>query len=127
MAIVRTALRILLSLPLAAFFGFVGWMKASAPLTTLAQHGAWTVRLPEPLGRVVGVSEIACALLLLVGLLPRRARIGAASALVLIANQGVAAAVHAGAGESHALPQNAVLVAALALVAWLSRRHFSVR
>ncbi len=127
MAIVRTALRILLSLPLAAFFGFVGWMKASAPLATLTQHGAWTVRLPEALGRVVGVSEIACALLLLVGLLPRRARIGAASALVLIANQGVAAAVHAGAGESHALPQNAVLVAALALVAWLSRRHFSVR
>ena len=127
MAIVRTALRILLSLPLAAFFGFVGWMKASAPLATLTQHGAWTVRLPEPLGRVVGVSEIACALLLLVGLMPRRARIGAASALVLIANQGVAAAVHAGAGESHALPQNAVLVAALALVAWLSRRHFSVR
>lgn len=127
MAIVRTALRILLSLPLAAFFGFVGWMKASAPLATLAQHGAWTVRLPEALGRVVGVSEIACALLLLVGLLPRRARIGAASALLLIANQGVAAAVHAGAGESHALPQNAVLVAALAPVAWLSRRHFSVR
>ena len=127
MAIVRTALRILLSLPLAAFFGFVGWMKASAPLATLTQHGAWTVRLPEALGRVVGVSEIACALLLLVGLLPRRARIGAASALVLIANQGVAAAVHAGAGESHALPQNAVLVAALAPVAWLSRRHFSVR
>lgn len=127
MAIVLTALRILLSLPLAAFFGFVGWMKASAPIAILAQHGAWTVRVPEPLGRAVGVSEIVCALLLLVGLLPRRARIGAAAALVLIANQFVAAAVHASAVEAHALPQNVVLVAALALVAWLSRRYFSVR
>lgn len=126
MAIVRTALRILLSLPLAAFFGFVGWMKTSAPVATLAQHGAWTARIPEPLGRAVGVSEIVCALLL-VGLLPGRTRIGAAAALVLIANQGVAAAVHASAGEGHALPQNAVLIAALALVAWLSRRYFSVR
>lgn len=127
MAMIRTALRILLSLPLAAFFGFVGWMKASAPLAMLAQHGAWTVRIPEPLGRIVGVSEIVCALLLLVGLLPGRARIGGAAALVLIANQAVAAAVHASAGESEALPQNAVLVAALAVVAWLSRRYFSVR
>lgn len=127
MAIVRTALRIFLSLPLAAFFGFVGWMKASAPVATLAQHGAWTVRIPKPLGRAVGVSEIVCTLLLLVGLLPGRARIGAAAALVLITNQGVAAAVHASAGESHALPQNAVLVTALGVVAWLSRRYFSVR
>lgn len=127
MAFVRTTLRILLSLPLASFFGFVGWMKASAPVATLAQHGAWTVRIPEPLGRAVGVSEIVCALLLLVGLLPRRARVGAASAIVLIVNQAVAAAVHASAGESQALPQNAVLVAAIALVAWLSRRYFSVR
>lgn len=127
MTVVRMALRILLSLPLAAFFGFVGWMKATAPLAMLAQHGAWTVRVPEPLGRAVGVSEIACALLLLVGLLPRRARIGEAAAMVLIANQLVAAAVHASAGETHALPQNAVLIAALAIVAWLSRRYFSVR
>ncbi|WP_315761432.1 DoxX family protein [Sphingomonas sp. Y38-1Y] len=127
MAIVRTALRALLSLSLAAFFGFVGWMKASAPMAMLAQHGAWTVRVPEPLGRVVGVSEIVCALLLLVGLLPGRARIGAASALILIANQLVAAAIHAGVGETHALPQNGVLIAALGLIAWLSRPYFSVR
>ncbi|WP_294262922.1 DoxX family protein [uncultured Sphingomonas sp.] len=127
MAIVRMALRILLSLPLAAFFAFVGWMKASAPVETLAQHGAWTVRIPEPLGRAVGVSEIVCALLLLGGLLPGRARVGAASAMILIVNQMIAAAVHASAGEGHALPQNAVLIAALALVAWLSRRYFSVR
>lgn len=122
MKFASAALRILLSLPLAAFFGFVGWMKASAPIAMLAQHGAWTVRIPEPLGRAVGVSEIVCALLLLIGLLPRRARIGAASAVVLIVNQLLAAAVHVGAGEAHALPQNGVLIAALSVVAWLSRR-----
>lgn len=127
MTVVRMALRILLSLPLAAFFGFVGWMKATAPLAMLARYGAWTVRVPEPLGRAVGVSEIVCALLLLAGLLAGCARIGAASAVILIVNQLVAAAVHASAGERHALPQNAVLIAALALVAWLSRRYFSVR
>lgn len=121
MTLFRAIVRIAASVPLAAFFAFVGYMKATAPLTTLAQHGAWTTRLPEAAGRIVGVSEIVGAALLLVGLLPGRARIGAASALILIVNQGVAAGVHAAAGEGHALPQNAVLVALLAVVAWAGR------
>nr|WP_217991283.1 hypothetical protein [Sphingomonas spermidinifaciens] len=73
------------------------------------------------------MSEILCALLLLAGLAPGHTRIGGAAAMILIANQLVAAAVHAGAGEAQALPQNAVLIAALGSVAWLSRRYFSVR
>ena len=108
---------------LAAFFGFVGFMKASAPMAVLAQHGAWTAHLPEPLGRVVGVSELVCAALLLAGLLPRRARISAASAAILIVNQLVAAAFHAAAGEAAALPQNAVIIALCVLVAAGARQR----
>lgn len=105
------------SLLLAAFFLFVGYMKASAPLSELALHGAWTVHLPEAAGRAVGVSEMALAIALLAGL--ARPMAGVAAALILILNQIVAAAVHAGSGESAALPQNAVLIALCLAVAGL--------
>lgn len=96
----------ILAVPLAAFFAFVGWNKAFAPLADLARHGAWTVHLPQWLGRAVGGSELACAALL----------------LVLVANQACAAAVHLAHGEAAALPQNAVLMALLIALAWLGRR-----
>jgi uncharacterized membrane protein YphA (DoxX/SURF4 family) len=105
----------MLALLLAAFFGFVGWNKAFASLTQLATYGAWTVHLPEVIGRAVGWSELVCAAALLVP----RTRMW--SALLLIANQFAAAAVHFTQGELAALPQNAVLVALLAIVAFLAR------
>lgn len=105
-----------MALPLAAFFAFVGWNKAFAPLAELARHKAWTVHLPEGLGRAVGASELACAVLLLV---PGRVR--RITALVLLANQACAAAVHLARGEVAALPQNAVLIALLIALAWLGR------
>jgi uncharacterized membrane protein YphA (DoxX/SURF4 family) len=108
-----------ISLLLAAFFLFVGYMKANAPLSVLALHGAWTVHLPEAAGRAVGISEMALALALLVGL--ARPGAGVAAALILILNQIVAGAVHAGLGESAALPQNAVLIALCLAVAGLHR------
>ena len=46
------------ALPLAAFFAFVGWSKATAPLADLARYHAWTVYIPEPVGRLVGWSEV---------------------------------------------------------------------
>lgn len=107
----------ILAAPLAAFFAFVGWNKAFAPLADLARHGAWTVHLPQWLGRAVGGSELACAALLLV---PGRLR--RIAALVLVANQACAAAVHLAHGEAAALPQNAVLMALLIALAWLGRR-----
>lgn len=107
----------ILAVPLAAFFAFVGWNKAFAPLADLARHGAWTVHLPPWLGRTVGGSELACAALLLV---PGRLR--RIAALVLVANQACAAAVHLAHGEAAALPQNAVLMALLIALAWLGRR-----
>ncbi len=109
-----------IAVPLAAFFAFVGWNKAFAPMADLARHGAWTVHLPQWLGRVVGGSELACAVLLLV---PGRLR--RITALVLVANQACAAAVHLARGETAALPQNAVLVALLIALAWLGRNDLA--
>ncbi|WP_261936875.1 DoxX family protein [Sphingomonas bisphenolicum] len=107
--IVRRSIAALLSLLLAAFFAFVGYMKATAPVSELAKYHAWTVHLPEWMGRTVGWSEIACAILLLVSAIrPRWGRIGA---LALLINQLFAAAVHFSQGEIAALPQNGVIIA----------------
>ncbi|HKT86043.1 MAG TPA: DoxX family protein [Novosphingobium sp.] len=111
----------LAALPLAAFFAFVGWYKAFASMASLAAYHAWTVWLPLPLGRAVGWSELACAILLL-GVVNRHLiPFVRASALVLIVNQLVAAVVHAVHDEVAALPQNIVLIAMLAVVAWLAQ------
>lgn len=112
----------LLAVLLAAFFAFVGYHKAFSPLAELAQHRVWTLALPDWAGRIVGWSELLCATLLLgYGAAATRSW-AAAAALALIANQFVAAAVHAFRGEADALPQNAILVGLLALVV-LAARH----
>lgn len=115
------ALIAVLCVPLALFFAFVGWNKAFAPLADLARYGAWTVHLPEAVGRLIGWSELACASALLGALLPAGRRISFFAALALIANQFAAGGVHAAQGEGAALPQNAVLIAMLAALAWLTR------
>ncbi|WP_311269938.1 DoxX family protein [Sphingobium sp. WCS2017Hpa-17] len=105
---------VLASCLLALFFLFVGYMKAFAPLAELMQHHAWTVYLPEPVGRTVGWSEMGCALLLLIGIArPAAARVGA---VALLLNQMVAAAVHGWMGEAQSLPQNAVIVLICVLI-----------
>ena len=103
---------------LAAFFLFVGWNKAFAALAALARYGAWTVWIPAWLGRLVGWSEMACAVALLATLVPGWERIARAAAVILVANQLVAAAMHFAHAEPGALPQNAVLVALLVGVAF---------
>jgi len=115
------ALRVVLALVLAAFFAFVGWNKAFASLADLARYGSWTVHLPEVPGRLVGGSEMLLAAGLLAGMRPGWRRIGWIAALALVANQLVAALVHARHGETGALPQNAVLVAMLLGLAWRDR------
>lgn len=110
-----------LCLLLAAFFAFVGWNKAFALLADLARFGAWTVFLPEWAGRLVGWSEMALAAGLLSIFVPRRRNIARWSALLLFANQAVAALVHLTHGETAALPQNGVLIALLAAVAIFAR------
>jgi len=102
---------------LAAFFAFVGAHKAFSPLAELAQHRVWTLALPEWAGRIVGWSELLLAAGLLAIWLPAGRGVARGAALLLIANQLVAALVHGARGEADALPQNAVLVGLLALVA----------
>lgn len=119
------AIAVLAALLLVAFFGFVGWSKATAPLAELARHHVWTVYLPEWLGRLIGISEMILALGLLAVLVPARRAFAQWSALLLIINQICAGAVHAWQGEVAALPQNAVLIGLLTWVAVAaqSRNH----
>jgi uncharacterized membrane protein YphA (DoxX/SURF4 family) len=106
---------LLVTLLLTAFFGFVGFMKAFAPLPELAVHRAWVVGLPAALLRTVGWSEMLCAAALIAGI-AARPKWAAVAALVLIANQIVALTVHFARGEHAALPQNFVLIALLTVV-----------
>ena len=108
----------MVALLLAAFFLFVGWNKAFASLADLARYHAWTIYIPESLGRFVGWSEMLLAIGLVAGLLPDRHRIVVWAAGLLILNQIIAATIHLAHGEMSALPQNAVLIALLGLVAW---------
>lgn len=123
MVILRRIVAAVLAIGLAVFFAFVGWNKAFASLDDLARYHAWTVYLPETLGRAVGWSELATAAGLLGALIPSGWAIGRVCALTLILNQIVAALVHVAHGESGALPQNAVLVAALIGIAALLPRQ----
>jgi hypothetical protein len=105
------------ALPLAAFFAFVGYYKAFASLAELAKHSAFTVHLPEWLGRTIGWIEIACALALVAGIFWRRAGPAQiAAALFQIAEQGVSSLIHARHGEAAMLPQNAALAGLLLLI-----------
>jgi uncharacterized membrane protein YphA (DoxX/SURF4 family) len=105
---------------LAAFFLFVGFMKMLAPMAMLQLHHAWVADLPPVAARLIGVSEILCSLVLLLGLgFSRFVWPAAVAALLLLVNQMVAVAFHAARGELEISGlQNAVLVAALALIAF---------
>ncbi len=116
------ALIAVLCLLLAAFFAFVGWNKAFAPLADLAKYGAWTVHLPELAGRLVGWSEMASAALLLIAPFNLSRPLARVAALALVANQLVAGAFHLARAETGALPQNAALILMLILLAWLAGR-----
>lgn len=102
---------------------FFGSFKAFAPLSVLEQHHAWTTALPDAVGRLVGVTELAAALALLLGAARARSiRFAVAGAIYLIVNQGLAAWVHVARGETAALPQNAVLAGLALFVALCSPR-----
>ena len=107
---------------LAAFFGFVGYKKAFAPMADLASYHAWVAALPPLVARTVGWSEMLCAIaLVLPGVLRRGRRVIAISAAILCINQFCAIALHALRGElAGALLQNLMLILLLGFVwsAW---------
>ncbi len=116
---------VLLALPLAAFFAFVGWHKTVSPLSDLAKHGAYTAHLPEWLGRLAGVTELLCALALVAGIVPRWRSAAKWGALYVFGSQIIAGTIHIMYGETQSLPANArwmAMAAALyAVCVW--RRH----
>ncbi|UVO53094.1 DoxX family protein [Sphingomonas sp. SUN039] len=123
---VRTLLCAVLALPLAAFFAFVGWHKAFSPLAELVKHGAYTVHLPEWLGRIAGVTEMLCALALLAGIVPRWRVAAKWGAVYVFVSQIVAGTIHILYGETHSLPANgqrmAMAAALFAVCVWPVRK-----
>ena len=118
----KLAAAAVLAVLLAAFFGFVGYSKAFAPLSDLERYGAWTIHLPELVGRLVGWSEMIGAALLVASVtVPRMRALAVPVAIYFISNQLAAAAVHARHGEAAALPQNAVIIAAFIAIALVMR------
>lgn len=111
---------------LGAFSLFVGYNKALAPLDVLREHSAWTIHLPDVLGRVIGWAEIVAAALLILGLFTGRlARWGSWAAVWITANHMVAAVVHVLHREWHTLTQSAVVIALCLVMVWLYRRRAS--
>ncbi len=123
---IRSLALALLALPLAAFFGFVGWYKAFATLAQLAQHNAFTVHLPVWLGKGLGWFEMAGALALVAGTVTRRAgRAQLGFALALAIEQIVSSLIHWRFGETSMLAQNGLLIAMLIAIVALERRTSS--
>jgi DoxX-like family len=127
-SLAEAALLTLGSVMIGAFSLFVGYHKTFSPLAVLAENTAWTVHLPEWLGRMVGVAELAAASALLLALVFRNlARPGWLAALWITLNHGVAAVVHVLHDELPALPANAFWIALCMLVTWLAWRRANRR
>jgi len=115
---------VLLALALGGFSLFVGYNKALAPLALLREHSAWTIHLPEMLGRAVGWAELLGACVLLAGLIYRPlARAGFWAACWITANHVAAAGIHIAHGETHTYGQSAVTITLCLLMCWLYRRR----
>jgi hypothetical protein len=110
-----------LAFPLAAFFGFVGWYKAFAPLQELLEHHAWTAHVPVWIGRPMGVTEMLGAVALVAGIFPAAWRWTRLAALWLAASQIPSSIIHWNHGEADELPKNLLVFAMLLAVAALCR------
>lgn len=122
--IMRLAALVALTLLIALFHGFVGANKALAPREVLAEHTAWTIHLPDVVGRAIGWIEIAMAAALLVALIrPGLARLGMWICIAFVMLEGISSFVHYRHGELSMLPQNAMSSLLTALAAWLFARR----
>ena len=104
---------------LAVAFGLAGLMHATRPIAEMAKFAPWTGALPEGLVRVIGVTEFAGALGLLLPALTRiRPALTAWAATGLATVMALACAVHIARGEPQVLPVNLVLGGLAAFIAW---------
>ena len=121
-ALVRLALIVALTVPLAAFHAFVGWHKAFSPHAQLVLHKAWTAHLPVPLGKAVGLLELVLTVLLLAALLrPRLARLGVWACAAFVAMEAVSLLTHQITRDGAPALQNVVTIALTAFLGWLFR------
>lgn len=119
-ALLGRALIVPLSLLLSAFHGFVGWHKTFSPREELLRHTAWTVHLPEWLGKLVGVIEMSLVVALLVALMrPRFIRAGQLACHAFIGLELVSTLTHQITQDGASLPQNILSILLTALLAWL--------
>ena len=119
-ALVRLGLIALLTLPLVAFHGFVGWHKAFSSHAELVLHTAWTAHLPEALGKVIGWLEIGPTVALLAALLrPHLARLGVVACAAFVVLEAISLLTHQVMSDGAPALQNVVSILVTALLAWL--------
>ncbi|MFN3456833.1 MAG: DoxX family protein [Novosphingobium sp.] len=119
-ALVRLALTLALTLLLSAFHAFVGWHKTFSSREELIKHTAWTVHLPDWLGKLVGVIEMGLVAAMLVALLrPRFSRVGQLACYGFIVLELVSTATHQITQDGASLSQNLVSILLTAALAWL--------
>ncbi len=110
---------------LALFFLFVGGMKTAAPMAMLQLHHAWVASLPVAAARLVGVSEVLCAAIMILGLCLRRfVWWSGVAAWTLLANQIVAVFFHVLRGEIAVSGlQNLLIILALGCIGMYRQLH----
>jgi uncharacterized membrane protein YphA (DoxX/SURF4 family) len=117
-----TILYAVIALPMAAFFAFVGYHKVFASMADLARYGAYTAHLPEWIGRIAGLGEIASAAAMLAGINPNWRRALPMACGFVILSQIVSSIIHVQHDEFAALRQNGVIAVAAVGLTWLGRQ-----
>ena len=99
-------------------FGMAGFMKATAPLETLAANMTWVAAMPG-LVRFIGVAELLGALGMILPAATRiRPMLTPAAGLGLVIIMVLAALFHLTRGEFSAIGANAILGLLAGFVAW---------
>lgn len=119
-ALVRLGLIVILTVPLVAFHGFVGWHKAFSSHAELVRHTAWTAHLPELLGKAIGWLEMGLTVALLVALLrPRFARLGVMACAAFVVLEAISLLTHQIMADGAPALQNVVTILVTTLLGWL--------
>lgn len=104
---------------LASAFGMAGVSKSTSPIPELAAQLVWPGDIPEILVRIIGVSELAAAVgLLLPSLLRIKPKLTVWAALGLVTVMTLALIFHITRGEMFAIPINLGFGLLAAFVAW---------
>jgi uncharacterized membrane protein YphA (DoxX/SURF4 family) len=104
---------------LAAAFGMAGISKSTSPIPDLAAQLGWPGDIPEILVRIIGISELAAAVgLILPALLRIKPKLTVWAATGLVVVMILALAFHITRGEMFAIPINLGFGLLALFVAW---------